>query len=200
MIRLWTLVALAAFLALNLAACNVDDRNRPLDREGSGGLLRDDDDLGGPVIVDDLDVRAEVEFTGVVEAMAGDEMVVSNCRLLLTRDTEIQGRLGDGDDPDDLDADGRYLVVDVGDAVKVEAWLTTDDRLVAREVEVVDRDELDRDAYDVDDDRLDDDGVCLIVQENPGPPPGRDGDDGPPPGRGVPPGLEDNPGRGRDGD
>jgi hypothetical protein len=198
MIRLWTLVALAAFLALSLAACDADGRDRQLNGDDSRGLFGDDD-LDGPVIVDDLDVRAEVEFTGVVEAMAGDEMVVSNCRLLLTRDTEIQGRLGNGDNPADLD-DGRYLVVDVGDAVKVEAWLTTDDRLVAREVKVVDRDEVDREAYDVDDERLDDDGVCLIVQENPGPPPGRDGDGGPPPGRGVPPGHEDNPGRGRDGD
>jgi hypothetical protein len=64
--------------------------------------------------------NAEIEFTGVVTAMSGDEWVVNGFRVLVTAQTEVKGN------------------PQVGSTVKVEGRLQSDGSVLAREIETRD--------------------------------------------------------------
>ncbi len=99
------------------------------------------DDLADEDDVDDDEDKQEVEFTGTVESMNGDQWVIDG-KVVFVSGAKIKG------------------TIQVGGLVKVEAWDNGDDTFTATEIELVngsDSDEnfgdsSDSDRYDQDDD------------------------------------------------
>jgi ribonuclease E len=87
--------------------------------------------------VDDLD-DDDIEFTGLVQAIAGDAWVIGSKTVYMTPESEID---------DDIT---------IGDVVEVEAQINEDGSLTALEIELEDDDlednDLDSDPDDADDD------------------------------------------------
>jgi hypothetical protein len=82
---------------------------------------------------------AKQEFTGTVESIAPDMWVVDGTTVLITADTEIK--------------DG----IQVGDMVKVEAFMDVDGNLVAHEIDFAESDDQhDGEEFELEDDETDD--------------------------------------------
>lgn len=113
-----------------------------------GNLVARDIELFHDDVPEDQDEEIkEIEFSGVVEAIAGDIWTIGGTEVRMTSQTEIESGIA------------------IGDAVQVEAYQAADGTLVALEIEVDDdgdsEDSFDNDGdgdyHDEEDDEYDDD-------------------------------------------
>ena len=91
------------------------------------------DDLADEDDMDDMD-KEDVEFTGTVESMDGDQWIIDGKTVFVTG-AEIEG------------------TIQVGDLVKVEAWDNGDGTFTAKEIKLVSGDDASDDDVDDDEDK-----------------------------------------------
>lgn len=149
------LIWLLLLLAISLAGCTGNAAGTPGPEEtpdvvlpatqpleSSGGVPTPPAVTPGSTAIpppgDDDDHYTEIEFRGTLSAVQGDVWTVNNQQVI------VPGSMG-------------LVGIQVGDYVKVEAWLGPDGQLTAREIELEDDDRDDDDDFDDDDFDDDDD-------------------------------------------